>query len=305
MKPKERSVPNRRRKRARYPTTLLLGFMALLILGCMPSGSRQIEITSSPVSSKLFQQSNQIKSLSQKALIATDHPGELVWLTEVEMRPLDAQGEVTESGVLQGADLSWLLPQRHHHLSQFSDRTASPLFHVVGERARISLPQGFAIPAMSNEALRFSPVLSNRETPSDFPEFRCSLTLGYSYHRGLETPPIPLFPKRFFAPNPEQAFNLSAVLEKRKVLHFVVGHLPAGCRSLSLLDTTLNKTIFRLESQSVSSAHQVEISIPEGQELDEQHDYLLVSESSAASDQGSPPNVTLYFRDFRFESRRR
>lgn len=170
--------------------------LLILLLSCAPSGPgraafRTPGIAIEGVESPL----NGPRAVCTQTL--APHQPRLVWLTGLTFEgATDGEGRALSPSALGQlrADLDLSTEPSRAAQAQATGRPAQPTLFSLGEGvSRASLPPGFGIPLMSNEAIKLTTTLVNLDPYQPATRAEASGALDFVYQHGLSRPMVPVW----------------------------------------------------------------------------------------------------------------
>lgn len=299
-------------------TRRLLLLLALVLSGCLPTGTSRQVFTGSELRVDRVTRTYEAHQAGDKFLPVENQPGELIWLTGVATKCV-AVDEVNLSHRFLGystLDLKW--PEWHN--DKFGTSQSARLFGLGRGLPEYTLPSGYGVPIHSNEPIWYTSRIVNPDPYLPAQELRQQLTMDFTRQRGLKDPikavlvrPVDVRQSGAhlwdIEPGSSEYRNeITAGLYLSKDCHRLVGAtawmLDYG-QATRLKDLTTGEIV--LELRAVTGARGEIQSIetysnPEGINLDPSHRYALEASFDNSSKDRSKAGayVNLYFEDESF-----
>ncbi len=129
-------------------------------------------------------------------------PGELVWLTGLRNRAVDAvSGAELSQEFLCHSNLSWGSPEQlERHTSRFHATRSldTRVMTLIQGQNELELPAGFGVPMVADEPLEFFTMVINKNSDELPLELKVRTELEYRLQGDFEQPPVPLFKRRLY-----------------------------------------------------------------------------------------------------------
>lgn len=240
----------------------LLSLLALLLVGCLPTGGLR-RVYRSPDFVVLSQ-----KILPENALeLGTNiqplenQPGELLWLTGFELSLIEKDSGRPTPQLLGFSSIDFRWPDWHR--DKFSTTQDSRLFGASQGKTSYQLPSGFGIPLSSNEGLILSSRVFNLDAYLPQQKVYQEATLDFVRERGLKRSYRPILLRNvelgigqniFWEVPPGGMILRNKITPNLKLpdatrLHGLTAHLDRYAESVELYDATLQKTLLRLAAR--------------------------------------------------------
>lgn len=163
----------------------------VFLLACLPTGSGTSRFVSKTFLVEALYPVGEGPEAAEKALLITNHPGELIWLTSCRVQLVGPEEQPEPMRLLGRLDVDWTRPGRHAHLMGYTAEGSARAFSLGEACPSLTFPTGFALPTKSNEPFSVTTQLKN-DDPTTSTVVRSVVEFDFTRERGLAQPMVPL-----------------------------------------------------------------------------------------------------------------